>query len=111
MKTKPKISYPRHDDMVIKRLRENSGFVVKYIKSAVKESNEPEVLLFVLRRLAEAHGGTTQVAKKAGITRESLYRALSAKGNPRFSTLTAIAKAVGQKLTTIDNEQADADNN
>lgn len=99
MKAKQKINYPSHEDMVIKRLRENSEFAVKYLRSAMEESNEPEVLLVVLRRLAEAHGGITQVAKKAGITRESLSRALSAKGNPRFSTLTAVAKAVGIKLT------------
>jgi probable addiction module antidote protein len=39
------------------------------------------------------------VAKSAGIERESLYRALSARGNPRFTTLVAVAKAMGLKLT------------
>jgi probable addiction module antidote protein len=39
------------------------------------------------------------VAKAAGIERESLYRALSARGNPRLSTLIAVIKAVGLKLT------------
>ena len=34
-----------------------------------------------------------------GIERESLYRALSANGNPRLSTLFAVAKAIGLKLT------------
>jgi probable addiction module antidote protein len=39
------------------------------------------------------------VAKAAGIERESLYRALSAKGNPRLCTLVAVTKAVGLRLT------------
>ncbi|MGO8810630.1 MAG: addiction module antidote protein [Candidatus Sulfotelmatobacter sp.] len=44
-------------------------------------------------------GGIAKVAKAAGIERESLYRALSARGNPRLSTLVAVTKAVGLKLT------------
>jgi probable addiction module antidote protein len=40
-----------------------------------------------------------KVAKEAGVERESLYRALSAKGNPRLSTLVAVTKAVGLRLT------------
>ena len=40
-----------------------------------------------------------KIAKAAGLERESLYRALSANGNPRLSTLYAVAKAVALKLT------------
>ena len=39
------------------------------------------------------------MAKVAGIERESLDRALSARGNPRLSTLVAVTKAMGLKLT------------
>ena len=39
-----------------------------------------------------------KVAKAAGVPRESLYRALSSGGNPRFSTFHAILKAAGLKL-------------
>jgi probable addiction module antidote protein len=49
--------------------------------------------------LTEARGGITQIAKKAGVERESLHRALSGRGNPRFSTLSAVARAVGLRLT------------
>jgi probable addiction module antidote protein len=55
-------------------------------------------LLLALRHLAQAHG-IAKVAKAAGIERESLYRALSASGNPRFSTLVAVTKAIGLRLT------------
>ena len=42
--------------------------------------------------------GMTQVAKDAGLSRESLYRALSAGGNPSFATVLKVAKALGVKL-------------
>ena len=42
--------------------------------------------------------GMTQVAKDAGLSRESLYRALSADGNPSFATVLKVAKALGMKL-------------
>ena len=42
--------------------------------------------------------GMTQVAKDAGLSRESLYRALSAQGNPSFATVLKVAQAVGIKL-------------
>ena len=44
--------------------------------------------------------GMTQVAKDAGLSRESLYRALSADGNPSFATVLKVAKALGMKLHT-----------
>jgi len=42
--------------------------------------------------------GMTQVAKDAGLSRESLYRALSAEGNPSFATVLRVARALGLKL-------------
>ena len=42
--------------------------------------------------------GMSQVAKNAGLSRESLYRALSAEGNPSFATVAKVAKALGLRL-------------
>lgn len=42
--------------------------------------------------------GMTQVAKDTGLSRESLYRALSADGNPSFATVLKVARALGVKL-------------
>jgi probable addiction module antidote protein len=42
--------------------------------------------------------GMTQVAKDAGLSRESLYRALSKDGNPSFATILKVARALGVKL-------------
>jgi probable addiction module antidote protein len=42
--------------------------------------------------------GMTQVARDAGLSRESLYRALSEDGNPSFSTILKVARALGVRL-------------
>lgn len=42
--------------------------------------------------------GMAQVAREAGLSRESLYRALSADGNPSFATVLKVARALGVKL-------------
>jgi probable addiction module antidote protein len=96
MKRKASIS---HDQAIVEELRRDPTFAAEYLKAALEDTDEPQVLLVVLRHLAEARGGVAKVAKAAGVTRESLYRALSARGNPRLSTLSAVLKAVGLKLT------------
>jgi len=96
MKHKASIS---HDEAVIRELRENPDFAAEYLRAALEDNDEPRVLLIALRRIAEARGGIAKVAKAAGVERESLYRALSANGNPRLSTLVAVTKAIGLKLT------------
>jgi probable addiction module antidote protein len=100
MKRKKKdITSVSHDESMIRELREDPKFAAEYLKAALEDTEEPAVLLIALRRIAEARGGLAEVAKAAGIERESLYRALSARGNPRLSTLVAVTKAVGLKLT------------
>ena len=42
--------------------------------------------------------GMAQVARDAGLSRESLYKALSAKGNPSFATVLRVARAMGMRL-------------
>ena len=81
------------------KLRRDPEFAAENLKAALEDSDEPQVLLIVLRHLAEAKGGVAKIAKAAGVKRVSLYRALSARGNPRLSTLTAVMKALGLKLT------------
>jgi probable addiction module antidote protein len=95
MKRKASIS---HDEALIKELRANPRFALEYLKAALEEDNEPRVLLLALRRVVQARG-VAKIAKTAGVERESLYRALSTRGNPRLSTLAAVTKAVGLRLT------------
>ena len=96
MKDRTSIS---HDEVMVKKLRKNRTFAAEYLKAAMEDTEEPQSLLIALRHLAEARGGVAKIAKAAGIERESLYRALSPRGNPRLSTLFAVTKAMGLTLT------------
>jgi probable addiction module antidote protein len=95
MKRKTSVS---HNDAMVHRIRKDPEFAAEYLKAALQETDDPRVLLIALRHVAQARG-IANVAKAAGVERESLYRALSTNGNPRLSTLYAVAKAVGLKLT------------
>ena len=88
MKRKASIS---HDETMIAELRRDPEFAAEYLKAALEDEDEPQVLLIALRHLAEAKGGLAKIAKAAGIERESLYRALSKRGNPLL-----IAKALAE---------------
>ena len=83
---------------MVRRLRKSPAFAAEYLKAALEDEDEPRVLLVALRHVARAQG-IAKVARAAGVERESLYRALSKNGNPRLSTLHAVAKAIGLNLT------------
>ncbi len=83
----------RHDDFMRERLAD-AQFAAGYLQSAL-EDGDLSVLLLALRRIAEARGGMTKLAQATGLTREALYRTLSAAGNPRLSSLAAILGATG----------------
>jgi probable addiction module antidote protein len=65
---------------------------------AVLEANEPALLLLALGDVARAKG-MAQVAKDAGLGRESLYKALAPGAKPRFETVMKVAQALGLKFT------------
>ncbi|OBZ93176.1 addiction module antitoxin [Pararhizobium polonicum] len=62
------------------------------------ETGDPAYITAALGVVARARG-MTQVAKDAGVTREALYKALSAEGDPKLSTLLGVVKALGVSLT------------
>jgi probable addiction module antidote protein len=57
-----------------------------YLNAAIEEGDR-EVFLLALRNVAEANGGMGAVAAKANLSRESLYRMLSRRGNPEIKSL------------------------
>ena len=66
--------------------------------TAVLEENDPDLLLLALADVARAKG-MAQVAKDAGLGRESLYKALSPGAKPRLETVMKVARALGVKFT------------
>lgn len=64
---------------------------------AALEENDPQLIAAALGDIARAKG-MTQIAQKTGMGRESLYKALSAEGNPELSTILKVVEALGLKL-------------
>ena len=60
-------------------------------------TGDPKFIAHALGTVARARG-MTDVARKSGVSREALYRALSEKGDPRLSTLTSVLSALGFSL-------------
>ena len=88
----------------MKELRTDPEFAVECLKLALESLDDPDERggsLLMLRALAEAYGGLGAVAAKAGISRESLYRSLSPKGNPTLKTLVAVLNTMGLRLSVV----------
>ncbi|SMD19196.1 addiction module antidote protein [Rhizobium sp. RU36D] len=62
------------------------------------DSGDARYIAQALGIIAKARG-MSNVAREAGVTREALYKALSDKGDPKFSTVLGVARALGLKLT------------
>ena len=69
-----------------------------YLNAALHD-DDPHVFLLALRDIAEAQGGMSWLADVADLNRESLYRTLSLRGNPRFFNLLSVLDAVGLELS------------
>ena len=108
-KMKKLVGVASYHEWEVEELRRDREFAVEYLKAALESLEDPEergASLLMLRALAEAYGGMGNVAARAGLSRESLYRSLSPKGNPTFKTLTAIVNAMGLRLSVIEKPKA-----
>ena len=94
-KARPKTNTTAYD--VAEHLRTPEEMAA-YLDAWLEEA--PEDAAGIARALGDIARakGMSQVAKDAGLSRESLYRALSADGNPSFATVLKVAKAVGVRL-------------
>jgi probable addiction module antidote protein len=76
---------------------ETADEVQAYLEEAMATC-DPVFIADALGVVSRARG-MTDIARKSGLSRESLYRALSAEGNPEFSTVLKVLDALGLKLT------------
>ena len=63
------------------------------------------MFLLALRNVAEAKGGMAVLAEKANLSRESLYRMLSKRGNPEIKSLFSLLHAMGLRLAVEPEER------
>ena len=73
--------------------------------SAVLEEDDMDLLLLALGDVARARG-MSLVARKTGLGRESLYKALAPGAKPRFDTVVRVARALGVRLIAQPVKQA-----
>ncbi len=71
--------------------------IAAYLDAAL-EDGDPQLILAALGDIARAKG-MTEVARNAGLGRQSLYKALSSEGNPEFATVLKVIKSLGLRLT------------
>jgi probable addiction module antidote protein len=86
-----------------KRIRDHQSWLIEkltdpkrassYLNSAREDSQE--MFFEALRDVAQARQNMSDVAKDANVTRESLYKVTSAKGNPKYDTFDAVLRALG----------------
>ena len=71
----------------------------EYMSNAFMD-DDPQLFLIALGHLARKKG-MTKIAKQTGLNRESLYKSLSGEGNPKFTTISKVSKALGCKLAVV----------
>ena len=98
--------------MTKRKIRENTGNYEEWLITSLKNKKEAvaylqvaleeyqndgdlEAFLMALRHVAEAQGGLGKLSKKTHLNRESLYKTLSSKGNPKLQTIGILLKGLG----------------
>jgi probable addiction module antidote protein len=84
-------------DFLSEQLRD-PAFAADYLSATAQESLE--MLPVAMRNVAEAHK-MSRVANGAKVNRESLYKTLSAKGNPRLDTIAGILDVFGVQIAFV----------
>lgn len=76
----------------------NENVIAEYLNAALEDKN-PDVFLRAIADVAKARG-MSQLAKDAGVGRESLYKALAPGAKPRYDTVLRLMRALGVELRT-----------
>ena len=97
-KTKKAIRRHRtHDEATVESFRRDSKFAAAYLNAVLDEGNRAEIMT-ALRYMTDAFGGVSAIAEKTRLNTTTLYRTLSAKGNPELNSFMEIMKAVGMRI-------------
>ncbi|MEE8058444.1 MAG: addiction module antidote protein [Pseudomonadales bacterium] len=83
----------------------DSEVAAEYLSEALGDG-DPSVLLMALRNVAEAQqDGIAGLAVRSDLGRESMYKMLSATGNPKLSSFTKVIQGLGLKLKVEQDSQ------
>lgn len=87
----------KYEDWLIESLK-NKKRAALYLQTAIEEyqqDNDPGPLLLAFRHVVMAQGGVSQLSEKTKLNRETLYRTLSHRGNPRLQTFGRLLNGLG----------------
>jgi probable addiction module antidote protein len=85
---------------------EDAEMIAAYLDATLEDS-DPQLIALALGSVARSKG-MSEIAKKTGITREGLYKALSAEGDPKLSTFLGVIKSLGLRLSVRPAQETDA---
>ena len=91
------VPYVAHESVVADMLGDDPTFAAEYLNQVLADA-DPAELMLALRRIAQAFGGVPELARRTNLNAKSLYRTLSARGNPELKSLVALLDAVGLRL-------------
>ncbi|MCP3680756.1 MAG: putative addiction module antidote protein [Gammaproteobacteria bacterium] len=89
-----------YEDWLVEHLQDDEN-ATHYLQAALDEyqtDHHTEALMLAFRHIALAQGGITKLAEKTALSRETLYRTLSEKGNPKIETLAKLLDGLGFHL-------------
>lgn len=77
---------------------EDFGAATAFLEAALEEAGDDPAFIAQALGVIARSGNVSELARRVGMSREGLYKALSADGNPSFATIMKVAKALGLKL-------------
>ncbi len=83
-------------DFDISEYLDNEELIAEYLTAALEDEN-PDVFLSAIGHVAKARG-MSEIAKKSGLGRESLYKAFSPGAKPRYETVQKVLNTLGVKV-------------
>ncbi|MEY2863501.1 MAG: hypothetical protein RLY58_1208 [Pseudomonadota bacterium] len=97
------MTYPRFDAA---DYLDSEEVIAEYL-NAVLEENDTDAFLEALGTIARARS-MSKIAQETGLSRESLYKALTADAKPRYETIQKVLSAIGFKITVTASTQPQA---
>lgn len=93
--------YKTFEEAQVEHYKKHPKELKGYLKTALQEyqkDGDEKAFLSALSVATKVHGGFAKLAKESGLNRENLYRALSKRSDPRFSTIMLVLENLGFSL-------------
>jgi probable addiction module antidote protein len=94
-------NYRTYREVAVETLKNDPEEAMLYLEVSLEEfekDNNTGALLSALRTVAEAQGGIPELARRIGMEKMTLYKALSEEGNPKLSTIGAVLHGLGYRM-------------